>query len=128
MGGSISCGGNAHAGGSACGIGMNANADDMSRVSVSKIDASISATLEAGTGANEGKKCLNVKSITGNVQQSAITWSNFRLKFSGLPISIPDSLLDSIWDRLPLENTIDGLVDEVIGTLKAELDKIDLCI
>jgi len=126
--GGVSCSGNGKASGSACEMTVGATAGASAKASVSHIGATVIGRMEQGTGANEGKMCLKILDIQGDVQQSAVTWSHTHMNWSGLNIHIPDSVVDAAFHAMPLEKPIDDMVGEAIGTLKTELDKMDMCV
>jgi len=126
--GGISCNGWGRASGSSCEIRVSASADASAKASVSQIGATLRGRMEQGTGANQGKMCLKVLSIDGDVQQSAVSWSDFRMKWSGLNIHIPDSVINGAFRAMPLEKPINNMVDELTGTLMTELDKMSICV
>jgi len=126
MPGFIQCFGEASARGGACGININARAKEMKAgARIQRIGAMISATVESGSN---GKMCLKVKSIKGNVNQRDVKWQGFSMKFMGLPFAIPGSLIDEIWRKLPLSKPINKAVSTLTDTLKDELDKMSLCV
>jgi len=121
----VICSGEAQARGGACGININAKAKEMGAGAlVRRIDASISATLERGSS---GKMCLKVQSVKGRIRKEDVQWAGFKMKFAGLPIGIPGSLINAISRKLPLEKPINKLVNTLTRTLKEELDKMNLC-
>jgi len=126
--GAISCNGWGKASGSACGIKVKASADASATASVSQIGATVLGRMEQGTGANQGKMCLKVLSIQPDVKLSAVRWSQFRMKWSGLNINIPNRVIEAAFRAMPLQQPIDNMVSEMTGTLMTELDKMNICV
>jgi len=121
----VACFGEAYARAGACGININAKAKEMGAGALIKnIGASISARLDTSSS---GKMCLKVQSVKGKVRPHDVRWAGFKMKFVGLPISIPGSVMDAVFMKLPLDKPINNLVDTLTGTLKDELDKMNLC-
>jgi len=128
--GGIHCAGRGRASGSACGANVGASASASARASVSRITATVRGRMEQGRGANQGKMCLKVLSIDADVKQSlsAVRWSHFVMHFSGLMFTPSDSVVNRAFEAMPLDKPINKTVVEHTVKLKAQLDKMNICV
>jgi len=126
--GGITCGGKTRAEVSAFFLNQGFDSEMSATMNVGQLVLSVSGTLVPGSGLNAGNMCLVVSDFNMDVEQDDITWSDVNMGFPGIPLSLPDSLVDSVWNRLPLDAVI-GHVEAVVSeAIHLELSSLPLCV
>jgi hypothetical protein len=125
----ITCTGVANTKGTPCvdALAINVPGSVSATVGVNRISAQVSAKVVPGTGADEGKLCLKVENVSGELGQDNIQIEGFDAQLGELPIDIPKEMLDSVWKKLPLDSVFNDLKNTALGKLESELKDVAPC-
>jgi hypothetical protein len=124
----ITCVGTACASFGACGL-PSLDPTVSVHPSIKVNQSSMTAVMKAvpGAGPNLGQWCFEVDEVA-ITEKGQFAFGDLEINLIGLPISIPSSLLNQVWDNLQLGQVIETLEDQLRGVVRNQLDKMpNLC-
>merc|ERR550525_65225 len=116
----MSCQGKASASVSACDIPITVKGSVKAYANVKKSDCKMNGTIS--------NACLKIDDVDIHIKQEDVDWEDVTFEIEHFPVTIPKSLLDTVWSLFPFQSLLNQLVGYVEDPVKDAINDLKLCL